>query len=139
MNDLIKYPVEYEPMGIAIFDADFNRVCDVRGWGRLLYMENPEEKQNSIGRFIANAINEKLKKNKQGKNKMKLHEFIEKKHKLESAIVVVVQSLINQFGKETEVQISEVNIKIINNYKINNFIKISDKAVIMDCKVELNI
>lgn len=62
MDDLIKAPVKYEPMGTAIFDAEFNRVCDVRGWGRISYMEDPEEKQDSMGRFIAEAINEKLKR-----------------------------------------------------------------------------
>ncbi len=64
MDDLIKTPVKYEVMGTAIFDADFNRVCDVRGWGRISYMENPEEKQDSMGQFIADAINEKLARKK---------------------------------------------------------------------------
>lgn len=64
MNKLIKAPVEYIRMGTAIFDADFNRVCDVRGWGRISYMENPEDKQDSMGRFIAKAINEKLEREK---------------------------------------------------------------------------
>ena len=62
MKNLIKTPVKYEPMGQAIFDADFNRVCDVRGWGRISYMEDPEEKQDSMGQFIADAINEKLER-----------------------------------------------------------------------------
>jgi hypothetical protein len=67
MDDLIKTPVEYEPSGTAIFDKDFNRVCDVRGWGRISYMESPEEKQDSMGRFIADAINEKLAREKSTK------------------------------------------------------------------------
>jgi len=67
MDKLIKGLVEYEPRGTAVFDKDFNRVCDVRGWGRISYMENPEEKQDSMGRFIADAINEKLTREKSSK------------------------------------------------------------------------
>lgn len=57
---MIKSPVRYERRGTYIFDADGNMVANVRGWGRISYMEDPEEKQDKMGEFIAQAINEKL-------------------------------------------------------------------------------
>lgn len=66
MKNLIKYPVHYESWGTMILDADQNMVCDIRGWGRILYMENPEEKQDSMGEFIADAINEKMERQTSG-------------------------------------------------------------------------
>lgn len=60
MDGLIKAPVRYEKRGTYIFDAEHNMVANVRGWGRISYMDNPEEKQDSMGRFIADAINEKM-------------------------------------------------------------------------------
>lgn len=61
IKKIIIYPVRYEPMGQYIFDAEDHTVANVRGWGRLQYMEHGEEKQDAIGHFIAEAINEKLK------------------------------------------------------------------------------
>lgn len=46
-----------------IHDAEGNHVCDVRGYGRLSYMENGDELQDKIGDWLADAINEKLTKN----------------------------------------------------------------------------
>ena len=60
LDILIKCPVHYEKRGTYIFDAEHNMVASVRGWGRISYMENPEEKQDAMGEFIAQAINEKL-------------------------------------------------------------------------------
>lgn len=60
MKDLIKAPVKYDHG--YIWDADGNMIAQVRGWGRLQYLPNPEDKQDSIGQFVADAINEKLEK-----------------------------------------------------------------------------
>ena len=59
-DTMIKYPVRYESSGTCIFDADNNMVANVRGWGRISYMDSPEKKQDKMGEFISQAINEKL-------------------------------------------------------------------------------
>ena len=56
----IKYPVHYSELGTYIYDADNNMIADVRGWGWIQYMDNPEAIQDNMGKFIADAINEKL-------------------------------------------------------------------------------
>lgn len=60
IKDLIKYPVEYSPLGTYIDDADAKMIADVRGWGWIQKLDKPEETQDAIGRFIAEAINEKI-------------------------------------------------------------------------------
>ena len=60
MNELIKYPVRYDEHGQYIWDADNHMILSIRGWGRLQYLENGAEKQDEIGQFVADAINEKL-------------------------------------------------------------------------------
>ena len=61
MENIIKYPVIYDEFGQKIFDTDSNMICDIRGWGHIQYLDNPEKKQDDMGQFIADAINEKLK------------------------------------------------------------------------------
>jgi len=56
----IKYPVRYSSMGQYIYDADDKMIADVRGWGWIQKLPQPEEVQDSMGQFIADAINEKL-------------------------------------------------------------------------------
>ena len=53
----IKFPVKYDGEGY-IRDADFENVCEVRGWGRIQYMERPVERQNAIGELLAALLNE---------------------------------------------------------------------------------
>ena len=60
----IKFPVRYEDYGTSIFDADNNKVLDVRGWGRLSHKSNPEKRQDAIGEFIVEAMNAHIKVNK---------------------------------------------------------------------------
>lgn len=57
---LIAHPVEYSSHGTYIFGADDLMIADVRGWGWIQKLKNPEQTQDEIGRFIAEAINEKL-------------------------------------------------------------------------------
>lgn len=59
MKDYIKYPVEYE-FGY-FWDNDHHMIAQMRGWGWLQKLPNAEEKQDEMGQFIADAINEKLK------------------------------------------------------------------------------
>jgi hypothetical protein len=62
IKKLIKGKVRYVTYGTMILDEDNNHILDIRGWGRLQYMEDGEELQDSIGCFIVDAINEKLDK-----------------------------------------------------------------------------
>lgn len=45
-----------------VIDAEDNKVCDIRGWGRLQYFENGEGLQDKIAQYVVDAINEKLAK-----------------------------------------------------------------------------
>lgn len=60
--DLIKYPVTFNKGSGMFFDADNNHIADIRGWGRIQYLENAEEKHDKMGEFIAEAINEKIER-----------------------------------------------------------------------------
>jgi hypothetical protein len=62
----IKYPVSYSALGTYINDADDKMIADVRGWGWIQYLkvDDPELVQDNIGKFIAEAINEKLTREK---------------------------------------------------------------------------
>jgi len=70
VSELVKYPVRYDDQGQYIWDADNHMVLMIRGWGRLQYLEDAEAKQDVIGEFVAEAINEKLRKQSDGQNKL---------------------------------------------------------------------
>lgn len=53
-----KRPVYYDKQGQFIADADHSRVLDIRGWGRIQYMDRPEERQDAIGEMVAALINQ---------------------------------------------------------------------------------
>lgn len=61
LKAVIKFPVKYEPCGTMILDSENNMVAQVRGWGRISYMDKPEEKQDMMGRFIAESMNKMIK------------------------------------------------------------------------------
>lgn len=61
ISALIKLPVRFDEMGGYFWDADDRMIAQVRGWGRLQYLPDAEKKQDNIGKFIAEAINTKLK------------------------------------------------------------------------------
>lgn len=75
VKDIYKPPFTYDRLSGFIYDAEDNHVADkadgssehgavrVRGWGRISYMENPEEIQDSIGEHIARALTEYWNKN----------------------------------------------------------------------------
>jgi len=50
----------YETHDCISDDADSNTIANIRGWGRLQYLPKGEETQDEIGKFVADAINEKL-------------------------------------------------------------------------------
>ena len=58
--DTIMFPVRYYDQTQQIFDAENNLVADVRGWGRISHLDRAEERQDAIGQFIADAMNEKI-------------------------------------------------------------------------------
>jgi hypothetical protein len=64
ITDVVKYPVRFvEGTDGIIMDSKNSHVCDIRMWGELttsLAKENPDQAQDFISRFIADAINEKL-------------------------------------------------------------------------------
>ena len=61
-------PFFYDKRGGYIWDSKQNMVADnhvdgdqvirVRGWGRIVYMENPEELQDEFGAMLAEALTE---------------------------------------------------------------------------------
>lgn len=61
-------PFFYDKRGGYIWDVKQNMVADnhvdgdqvlrVRGWGRIVYMENPEELQDEFGAMLAEALTE---------------------------------------------------------------------------------
>lgn len=71
---IYKPPFTYDKQSGFIYDAEHNHVADkangsseygvarVRGWGRISYMENPKEIQDSIGEHIAKALTEYWRK-----------------------------------------------------------------------------
>jgi len=60
ITKIIKGKVKYDSMGTMIIDQQNNHILDVRGWGRFQHMAYGEKIQDSVGEFIANAINEKI-------------------------------------------------------------------------------
>ena len=61
----IEFPVNYDPNSQMIFDDDGNVIANVRGWGRL----NDVDKQDQIGRFMADSMNEKFELGRKGEGK----------------------------------------------------------------------
>ncbi len=56
----IRVPVKYDYDSQMILDADNKHICDIRGWGWIQYNDDPEDLQDKMGEFIAEAINEKV-------------------------------------------------------------------------------
>ena len=66
-TDHIKTPVTYSSLGTYINGADGRMIADVRGWGWIQKLDNPMTTQDEIGMFIAEAINEKLEREREEK------------------------------------------------------------------------
>ena len=56
--DTIEFPVKYDPYGICILDSKNNKVLDVRGWGRIQYLDHPEDRQDEIGKWLELIMND---------------------------------------------------------------------------------
>lgn len=81
IKDLIKFPIKYDINGTHLFDAENKMVAQVRGWGYLQYQENPELKQDFIGKWIEEKLNSEaeidLLKEEIGKLKKTLTKIVE--------------------------------------------------------------
>lgn len=55
--DTIKLPVSYDKEG-HIFDANGDKVADIRGWGHIQYMSHPVERLDQIGELICHLLNQ---------------------------------------------------------------------------------
>ncbi|NPW01848.1 hypothetical protein [Pseudomonas aeruginosa] len=83
-------PFSYDSFGGYIWDAKQNMVADnhvdgdqvlrVRGWGRIVYMENPEELQDEFGAMLAEALTE----------------YVERRNGSEEGHVVVPRDLLEE-------------------------------------------
>ncbi|HFE9263354.1 TPA: hypothetical protein ACGAVB_006981, partial [Pseudomonas aeruginosa] len=83
-------PFSYDSFGGYIWDAKQNMVADnhvdgdqvlrVRGWGRIVYMENPEELQDEFGAMLAEALTE----------------YVERRNGSEEGHVVVPRELLEE-------------------------------------------
>lgn len=58
----IAFPVRYSSLGTYIYDSKDRMVADVRGWGWIQELPEPEKTQDAIGEYIAQAMNEKHNK-----------------------------------------------------------------------------
>ena len=55
-------PFKYDDYGQMIFDKDNNLVVEIRGWGHIQHLDNPQERQDDIGNLITHLLNEVLDK-----------------------------------------------------------------------------
>ena len=58
VRETIAFPVRYDNFQQTIWDSKGMMVCDIRGWGRIQFMNNSEERQDAIGEKIAKLLNE---------------------------------------------------------------------------------
>jgi len=57
--DSIDFPVKYEKYGQTILDVNNHKVLDIRGWGRIQKLSEPEKRQDAIGELVASLLNDK--------------------------------------------------------------------------------
>jgi len=60
--EVVKLPLRYDDYGQMIFDSNGNLFIEVRGWGKFQYKDNGQEVQDSFGKMITDAFNEKYTK-----------------------------------------------------------------------------
>lgn len=60
IREHIKLPVKYDRDSYFILDDNDNAILEVRGWGHIQNLSEPEEKQDLIGEYIAACINRGL-------------------------------------------------------------------------------
>ncbi|MFU4516061.1 hypothetical protein ACM73F_14695 [Pseudomonas aeruginosa] len=91
-------PFSYDSFGGYIWDAKQNMVADnhvdgdqvlrVRGWGRIVYMENPEELQDEFGDMLAEALTE----------------YVERRNGSEEGHVVVPRELLERIRSQLDLR-----------------------------------
>lgn len=57
IRETIKFPVRYDREQQTIWDASGMMVCDIRGWGKIQFMNQSEERQDAIGEKVAKLLN----------------------------------------------------------------------------------
>ena len=57
IRETIKFPVRYDREQQTIWDASGMMVCDIRGWGKIQFMDHSEERQDAIGEKVAKLLN----------------------------------------------------------------------------------
>ncbi|MCL6217858.1 hypothetical protein [Zunongwangia pacifica] len=55
--ETLSFPVSYDQKGQSIKDANGLFVCDVRGWGKIQFMDKAQERHDAIGFVIADLLN----------------------------------------------------------------------------------
>ncbi|MDT0650117.1 hypothetical protein [Autumnicola edwardsiae] len=58
IRETIEFPVQYDRTQQTIRDAKKMMVCDIRGWGKIQYMNKAEKRQDAIGELVAKLLNE---------------------------------------------------------------------------------
>lgn len=58
VRETVEFPVRYDNQQQTIRDSRGMMVCDIRGWGRIQYMNKSVERQDAIGETIAKLLNE---------------------------------------------------------------------------------
>lgn len=58
IRETIEFPVYYDRLQQTIKDAKKMMVCDIRGWGKIQFMDKPEQRQDAIGEVVAKLLNE---------------------------------------------------------------------------------
>lgn len=53
----VKFPVYFDEGSGIVLDQDGKFICEVRGWGWIQKLSNPEKKQDDLGRTIAILFN----------------------------------------------------------------------------------
>lgn len=57
IKDLYTKPFIYVQDGTCILDSNGERVLDIRGWGRLQYLEHGADKQDALGMYVCDLLN----------------------------------------------------------------------------------
>lgn len=58
IRKLFKKPFIYNADGQYVLDADNKMVLDIRGWGWIQYLDNAEQRQDAVGTFVCDLLNE---------------------------------------------------------------------------------
>lgn len=65
VRETIAFPVKYDNKQQTIWDSKGMMVCDIRGWGKIQFMDKSEERQDAIGEKIAQLLNEHQEKSEE--------------------------------------------------------------------------